>query len=194
MSQLVQLNPFAELISIIINFYVSIVLLRFFLQYFRADFHNPLSQFVVKATSPLVKPMRKVIPGFGGLDLSSLAIAWLIFVISEPLLLLISGYRIELQFGYLLVAPILKVITACLSLFMFLIIIRAISSWMATGGYNPVFAIIGQLTEPLMSKCRRLIPTTGGFDLSPMLAILGLWFINRLLEVYLFPAILELVS
>jgi YggT family protein len=194
MSQFVQLNPFAELISIIVNFYVSIVLLRFFLQYFRADFHNPLSQFVVKATTPLVKPMRKIIPGFAGLDISSLILAWLILLFIEPLLLIVSGYKFELQIGYLLVDPIFKVISACFQLFMFLVIIRAISSWVATGGYNPVFALIGQLTEPLISKCRRILPAMGGFDLSPMIAILGLWFINRLLEVYLFPVILKLVS
>jgi len=194
MSSYVQLNPFSELISIIISFYVSFVLLRFFLQYFRADFYNPLSQFVVKATDPLIKPLRKIVPGFAGLDASSLILAWGIFTISEPLLLLVSGYSLNMGVGLFIVPPIFKVISACFNLFIFLVIVRAISSWIATGGYNPVFTVIGQLTEPLMSKCRRVLPATGGFDLSPMIALLGLWFINQLLNVYLYPAILNIIS
>jgi len=188
------MNPFAELISIVVSFYIAIVLMRFFLQYFRADFYNPLSQFVVKATDPLIKPVRKIVPGFAGLDISSLVLAWLISLISEPLLVVLSGYSFKLNIGLLLVAPVFKVISACFSLFILLIFIRAISSWVATGGYNPVFAVIGQLTEPLISKCRRLLPATGGFDLSPMIALLGLWFVNRLLDVYVFSVILRLIE
>lgn len=188
------MNPFVELISIVIGFYVSIVLLRFFLQYFRADFYNPLSQFVVKATDPLIKPIRKLVPGFAGLDISSLVLAWLVSLISELLMAAFGGYIASVGIGMFLLVPVFKVISACFNLFMFLVFVRAIASWFVAGGYNPVLAVVGQLTEPLMSKCRKILPATGGLDLSPMIALLGLWFVSRLLETYLYPTVLKLVS
>jgi YggT family protein len=188
------MNPFAELISMVIGMYVFIVLLRFFLQYFRADFYNPLSQFVIKATDPLIKPIRKLVPGFGGIDVSSLVLAWLVSLVSELVIIILSGSLANASIGLILILPLFKVISGCFNLFMFLIFVRAISSWVAQGGYNPVFAVIGQLTEPLMSKCRRLLPATGGFDLSPMIAIFGLMFVSRLIEYYIYPMIIGLVS
>ena len=104
------MNPFAELISMVVGIYVNIVLLRFFMQYFRADFHNPLSQFVVKATDPLVKPVRKIVPGFAGLDISSLVLAWLISLASELLVAILGGNLANMSIGLLLVLPIFKVI------------------------------------------------------------------------------------
>jgi len=183
------MNPFAELFYIIIGIYVNIVLLRFFLQYFRADFYNPLSQFVVKATDPFVKPLRKIIPGIGGLDLSSVVLAWLITLLKIVLVSLMAGYSLNMPVARLILLPIFEVVDGAIDLFMFLIVIRAIMSWFAHGGYNPVFAVIGQLTEPLLSKCRRLLPTAGGFDFSPIIALLGLLFISRLLAYYIHPLI-----
>lgn len=188
------MNPFAELVSIIINIYIDIVLLRFFLQYFRADFYNPLSQFVVKATDPLIKPVRKVVPGLGGLDISSLVLAWLLSITSILLVQLLSGNINDFQLAQLLIYPVFMVIGGCFDLFMFLIFIRAILSWFMTGGDNPIIAVIGQLTEPLLSKCRKLLPQSSGFDFSPFIALLGLLFVSRLIDYYIFPIFVNAFS
>ncbi len=188
------MNPFAELISMIISVYVNIILLRFFLQYFRADFYNPMSQFVVKVTDPLIKPLRKVIPGIAGLDISSLALAWFVSLLSMVLIGLLNNASLNINLGLLLVIPLFKVISGCFWLFIFLIFVRAISSWFVSGGYNPILAVIGQLTEPLLSRCRRLLPASGGFDLSPMIALFGLMFSHRLIEYYVYPLIINMLS
>lgn len=179
------MNPFAALISMLISIYINIILLRFFLQYFRADFYNPLSQFVVKATDPLVKPIRKIVPGFGGIDLSTLILAWLFAILSYVLVATLSGQANYIELSGVAIFPLISVIQNALTLYMFLIIIRAIASWVSPAGYNPVLMVIGQLTEPLISKARKIIPATPGFDLAPMLVLVILYFINYSISYYL---------
>lgn len=180
------MNPFLEIMFMLVRIYTAIVLLRFFLQYFRADYYNPLSQFVIKTTDPLIRPLRRVIPGFGGIDISSLFLAWMIGVAS---MLLVSLYLGSFAPGRILLLPLLQVATGCFDLFMFLVFMRAILSWFASPGYNPVFALLGQLTEPLLSRCRRLLPAMSGIDLSPIIALFGLMLASRLIEYYLFPLV-----
>lgn len=189
------MNPFAEILSIIIDIYVDIILLRFFLQYFRADFYNPLSQFIVKATDPIVKPLRKLIPGIGGLDMSTLVAAWLITIGKILLVSLLSTSFSDFNPTMLAILPIYMVLIECIKLYLFLIFVSAISSWFVQGGYNPVLAVIRQLTDPLLNKCRKLIPASGGgFDFTPMIAILGLFLLLRILDYYVLPSIRQLIG
>jgi YggT family protein len=182
------MNPFAELVAIIANFYAHFVLLRFFLQYLSADFYNPLSQFIVTVTNPLLRFLRKVIPGYKGLDFASLALAFLTYSVSYILISLLSG-QLSLDLVMLLVVPIFKVINSSFWLFIILIFIRAILSWIQLG-HNPYTLLLGQLTNPLINKVRRRLPPMSGLDLSPMVATIGLYFIYRLLNVYIFAPIL----
>jgi YggT family protein len=80
-------NPLIFLIQTLGGLYTFVVMLRFLLQLTHADFYNPISQFVVKVTSPLLRPFRQLIPGFRGLDISSLVLAWLV----QSLVLLLVG-------------------------------------------------------------------------------------------------------
>lgn len=187
------MNPFAELVSIVINIYISIILLRFFMQYFRADYYNPLSQFVIKATDPLVRPLRKIIPGFLGLDVSSLLLAWLVSMASILLVALLTNSMVNVSLGQLLLLPIFQVIDSIFGLFTFLIIVRAILSWLPSAGYNPIIGLLHQLTDPLLAKCRRLLPPTSGFDFSPIIALLGLMFLSRVMSYYIYPVIIKLL-
>jgi YggT family protein len=180
------MHPIAALLSMLIGIYVHVVLLRFFMQYFRVDFYNPLSQFVVKATDVFIKPLRKVIPGFAGLDFSSLVLAWLLIIVKMLVVALLNGGSGAFDLILLLTYSLLGLFQSCISLFMFLIIVRAIASWVSPGGYNPALAMIGQLTEPLMAKVRKLLPPAGGFDLSPMLILLVLYFIDYSISYYFY--------
>ncbi len=182
------MNPFAQIIDILIGIYITIILLRFFLQYFRADFYNPLSQFTVKATDPLVKPLRKVIPGFGGIDVSTMLLAYLVTLLKFIFIGLVSG-QLSFNIITLLLFCVLELIKSILMLFMFLIFIRVILSWVSPTGPNPVIAVLGQISEPIVSKFRGFMPATSGFDLAPMAATLFIFFLYSSINYWVLPLI-----
>lgn len=171
-------NPLVFLVEVLLGAYALIVLLRFLLQYFRADFYNPVSQFVVKATDPPLRPMRRVVPGWRGWDLSSLLLAWLVKALELFLVLLLGGLGVHLL-ALLWALPELVALT--INLFMIAIFIQVIMSWLNPGGYNPALDLIARLTQPLLGPAQRLLPPFGGLDLSPMLVILGLILMKMLL-------------
>lgn len=180
------MNPFAQLIDILVGLYITIILLRFFLQYFRADFYNPLSQFVVKATDPLIKPLRKMVPGFGGIDVSSLLLAYLMILLKFILIMLIAG-QFSFNIIFLLLFSVVELLQSVLQLFMFLILIRVILSWISPGTYNPIMAVIGQISEPVIAKFRQILPPMSGFDFAPMLALILIFFLQSSLNYYIMP-------
>ena len=135
------MSGFAEALIYIVqtlgSLYLLIVLLRFILQLVRADFYNPLSQFTVKATQPLLKPLRRIIPGFGGLDLASLALAILVQLVLMVLVILIAGANPAAVGLQLLVWAIIAVTSLFLKIFFFAMIISVILSWVAPGSTSP---------------------------------------------------------
>ena len=185
------MNPFAQLIDVLVGLYIMVVLLRFFLQYFRADFYNPLSQFVIKATDPLVKPLRKIIPGLGGIDLSTLILAYLIILAKFYLLLAISG-QLSSNIIFIVFLAVVELMESILGLFMYMIFIRIILSWISPGGHNPMLAVIGQISEPVISMFRRILPPMSGFDFAPMLALIMIYFLQNSLNYYIKPIIYQL--
>lgn len=161
------------------SLYLLIVLLRFILQLVRADFYNPLSQFIVRATHPLLKPLRKVIPSFAGLDLASLVLAILVQLLLMALTLLLLGYELNNPLQ-LLIWSILSVTALFLKVFFFALIISVILSWVAQGSHNSSAMLVNQLCEPLLAPIRRILPSMGGLDLSPIVAFLLLNLIDML--------------
>ena len=158
--------------------YTMVVLMRLFMQLARADFYNPLSQFVVKATDPVLKPLRRVIPGLWGVDLPSLVLAYLVQLLKVALLstLVVAGFA---PWAYLVYA-LFGVAEAALDLMFFAIIIVIVISWVAPGTYNPTAALLRQITEPVMEPFRRLIPPMGGLDFSPMIALLLIHIVGNI--------------
>ena len=161
------------------SLYLLIVLLRFILQLVRADFYNPLSQFTVKATQPLLKPLRRIIPGFGGLDLASLALAILVQLVLMVLVILIAGANPAAVGLQLLVWAIIAVTSLFLKIFFFAMIISVILSWVAPGSYNPGAQLVNQICEPLLAPFRKLLPNLGGLDISPIFAFITINLIDR---------------
>ncbi|MWV10697.1 YggT family protein [Pseudomonas sp. R-28-1W-6] len=161
------------------SLYLLIVLLRFILQLVRADFYNPLSQFTLKATQPLLKPLRRIIPGLGGLDLASLVLAILVQLLLMVVIILIAGAN-PLAVGLqLLVWAVIAVTSLFLKIFFFAMIISVILSWVAPGSYNPGAQLVNQICEPLLAPFRRLIPNLGGLDISPIFAFIALNLLDR---------------
>ncbi|MFT5806250.1 MAG: YggT family protein [Moritella dasanensis] len=173
------MNAANFLVSILFETYILIILLRVWLQLARADFYNPMSQFIVKATQPVVRPLRRVIPSIGGLDLASVVFAYAVAcVMIYTLFGLQTGAVAPIQ-DVLLFAAI-KLLKQCFSLVFYVLILRAILSWVSKGN-SPIENVLSQLSEPILSPIRRIIPAIGGLDLSMLVAILGLQFLQILI-------------
>jgi YggT family protein len=167
------------LIDFVFNIYLMVVLLRLWLQFARADFYNPFSQFVVKVTQPIVAPMRRILPSIGRLDTATLVLAVLVAGLKIVTLNLVLGGA-GLNILSLVVVSFIIVLKESLSLVMYVLILRAIMSWVSQGN-NPMELVLGQLTEPMLSPIRRRLPDMGGLDLSVMVVIVLLLFIQKLL-------------
>ena len=155
------------------------MLLRFILQLVRADFYNPLSQFIVRATQPLLRPMRRFIPSLLGLDMSSLLLAILIQLLLMIVTLTLMGYGVGGFLVQLLIWSILSVTSLFLKVFFFALIVSVILSWVAPHSYNPAAQLVNQLCEPLLAPFRRLLPNLGGLDISPIFAFIAINLIDR---------------
>jgi YggT family protein len=158
------------------SLYLLIVLLRFILQLVRANFYNPLCQFIVKATQPLLKPLRRVIPSVFGLDMSSLVLAILVQMVIFAVVLTLSYMSFNIL-GLLLWA-IIGVTALFLKVFFFAMIISVILSWVAPGSVSPGAELVNQITEPALAPFRRFLPSMGGLDISPILAFMVIQLIQ----------------
>lgn len=176
-------NPLIFLIETLFDLYIIVLMLRFILQQVRADFYNPISQFIVKATSPVLNPARRIIPGVGGIDVATITVVIGFIAVKIFIVALLSGYSPTLP--ALLITGIRDFITLTLNIFIFAIIIHAILSWINPDPYNPVSGILFSITRPVLEPFRRIIKPIGGLDLSPLVALIALMFIERLV-IYLF--------
>ncbi len=172
-------QPAVFLVQVIFGLYAILVLLRFLLQLTRADFYNPLSQFIVKATTPVLNPLRRIVPTVGGMDTASLVLAWLVITVEQLAILAITGVGFQLLAAALLAIP--ELLSLTINIFLFAILIQVIISWINPGSYNPALGLIHSLTEPLLGPVRRRMPDMGGFDLSPLVVMVGLVVLEMLL-------------
>ncbi|MEO0575208.1 MAG: YggT family protein [Pseudomonadota bacterium] len=159
------------LLTTLTSIIVFVILLRFFLQLVRANFRNPLAQSIVQLTSPLIVPVRRVIPPIGKIDTATLLVAYAVQLFMLVMLYLLQGVPPGL---YLLWNALFALVNASIQLFIFAIIISVVISWIAPGNYNPASTLINDLVEPLLRPIRKLIPPMGGLDLSPLVAMLAL--------------------
>ena len=161
------------------SLYLLIVLLRFILQLVRADFYNPLSQFTVKATQPLLKPLRRFIPSIAGLDTASLVLAVLVQLLLMVVTLSLMGFNPISVIPQLLVWSLIGVTSLFFKVFFFALIVSVILSWVAPGSHNPGAHLVNQLCEPLLAPFRKLLPNLGGLDISPIFAFIALNLLDR---------------
>lgn len=178
-------NALAYLIDVFFGLFTYALLLRFVMQFMRAPFRNPLGQAVMALTDWIVKPLRKVLPGYRGVDWASLAAA---FVFQFAWL-----FALQLAFGrafallgiglaFLFLATIIALVKALLWLVIVVVFAQAILSWVAPDG--PVAGVLNALTFPLLRPVRRVVPPIGGtLDLSPLIVIV----VAQLLLITLVP-------
>ncbi len=184
-------SPLLLIIGTLFDLYLFLVLARFLLQALRADFYNPASQFIVRATTPPLKPLRRIIPGFGRQDLAALVLALLLLLVKYLLLNALGASIIEVGnarvalgqvglLGWVFVAAA-EIVATFINIFLFAIIVQVIMSWVNPGAYNPILGLINQVARPVMQPIQRWIPPLGGLDLSPLFATLGLMVAKMLL-------------
>lgn len=173
-----QENPFIFLIDTIFSIYIAIMLIRFLLQQVGADFYNPISQFIVKATQPLVVVARRIIPSIRKVDTASLVLVVLLILIKLLILFSIAGYSLNPQ--QLLFKSIYDLVSLTFDIFIVALFIQAIMSWVNQDPYNPVSTLLRSLTNPILTPIKKYVPPIGGMDLSTLVGLIGLMFIKRL--------------
>ena len=160
------------LVDVLFSLYIATILLRLLLGFSRADFRNPLSQFLVKVTNPVLVPMRRFIPAIGSIDTSAVILAYVLTLIKSSLLLLLAS--VPLQFPAILFFAFGELLQTIIWIYIFALILQAVISWVGNTNGNPIIPLVNSLTNPLLRPIRKVVPLIGMMDLSPMVAILGL--------------------
>jgi YggT family protein len=155
------------LVDTVVTFFVFLLLLRFHFQWLRVPFRNPVGEFVLLCTSWAVLPARRVVPGFRGLDLATLVVAWVIQALGERLLFAIAGRSPGLA-GLFLVAAV-DLLRYSLYILIGAVIIQVVFSWI--NPYTPAAPVLDALTRPFLRPLRRYVPPVGNFDLTPLVLV-----------------------
>ncbi|MEK7321546.1 MAG: YggT family protein [Pseudomonadota bacterium] len=167
------------LINTVFGLYLFAVMLRLLLQWVRADFYNPISQFLVKVTNPPLRPLRRIIPGWGGVDLASILLLLALQMLEIFLANMALGRAMPLS--GLFVTSVAELLNLLLNIFVIAILVQVVMSWISPGTYNPATVLLHRLTEPVLAPARRLIPPISGVDLSPLVVLVVFQLIKFLL-------------
>ncbi|MDF1584626.1 MAG: YggT family protein [Methyloprofundus sp.] len=181
-------DPIIFLLDTAFSFYILAVLIRFLLQWVGGDFYNPISQFLVKITHPILRVLRRYIPAIGKIDTSSLVLLLVLQMISDSIVLTLKG--LSFSFAALALLSFSQLISLLINVFVFAIFARAILSWLNPGTFNAASNLLYSLTEPLLANCRRIVPDLGGIDLSPLIVLVGL----QLTKMLIIPPLQQLIS
>ena len=161
------------------HLYLMVLLLRFWLPWFGADFRNPIAQGILRLTSPAVNPVRRFLPSLGRVDTATVVIAFAIQYLTVLTVGTLRGATPDIS--VIAVLSLFELASMTLRLFMYAIFIRIILSWFAPQTYNPATALLATFTDPMLRPFRRYIPPLGGFDISPLFAIILLGALSVLL-------------
>ncbi len=170
------------ILSLLGQLLVGIFVVRFLLQLVRADFYNPVSQAIVSLTNPLVMPLRRVIPGLKGLDLASVVAALLVQILVLIILYFIQTGGALPGVQYTLVESLFSLLNLVFGLYIMTIFLRVILSWVNPDPRNPIVSMLYSLTEPILAPARRIIPSIGGLDLSPLVVLVLLQALQILIN------------
>jgi len=172
-------NAIQFLIQTLFDLYLVAIMIRVLLHLTRADFYNPVSQFLVKITNPPLIPLRRIIPGFMGIDFAAIVLMLAIKIVEIFLVVLIKGASVN--FIGVVVLAIAGLLHLLVNVYFFTILIQVVISWINPGSYNPAISLLYSINEPLLGRARRIIPPISGFDLSPIVVIILLQLVSMLL-------------
>ena len=171
------------LVELFFDVFIIALLLRYLLTKAHADSFNPLSGLITKVTNPLLKPLRRKISGYIGVDWSSVVALLLVQALEVTLVELIMSGEM-LAFSGLIILTVAHLLKTILYIYLFIVIVQVIISWINPDAYNPITMIMYQLSEPILRPVRRTIPSAGGFDFSPLIILV---IINLLMILLISP-------
>ena len=175
-------SALAQVFNTIAGLYLLFVVARFLLQLAKADFYNPISQAVFRATDPVVRIFRSFIPGYRGIDFSSLILAFIVQFIAISVTILLYGGAIP-SVGFIITWSFIGVLNFIILFYYYALIASIVMSFvmMFSGNMNPhpILLLVWQITEPIMAPFRRVIPPMGGLDFSPIFIFLIIGLIRN---------------
>ncbi|MEQ1561025.1 MAG: YggT family protein [Methyloglobulus sp.] len=180
--------PAIFIIDSLSSLYILAIMLRFLLQWSRAEFYNPISQFLVKITHPILKIVRRYVPPIGKIDTSSVVLALSLQMLADFSVLYLKGFTVGI--GALAILSLGNLIALLINIYIYAVFARAILSWLNPGSFNSASSLLHSLTEPLLDTCRKFIPDMGGMDLSPLVALMLL----QLAKMVILPPLHQLAS
>jgi YggT family protein len=159
------------LLNVIFGVYIIIVIVRLFLQTLNAAYHNPISQVVIKLTQPLVRPLQRVIPGYKGVDYS---VVFLLLVLEILKVIALVALRLHTfpDVGGLVLWAIASGLSDIANVLFYAIIIGAVLSWFASAQQSPFAEVVYVIIGPTLRVFQRFIPSFGGLDFSPVVALI----------------------
>jgi len=170
------------IVKTLLELYIITFFLRFILQWVRADFRNPISQFLVRLTNPLVIPIRRLIPSIGGLDTATISII-LLLELTLTIVLINLTCMGEPHFIQIIGLTLLRIVYLMLRIYLFIILIYVVMSWISPGTYNPAASLLASIATPVLKPLRRLIPPIAGLDLSALFALIAIQALTMLLPI-----------
>ena len=184
------------LVNTVFGLFTVVLLLRFYLQWARASYRNPVSEFLGALTDFMVRPARRVIPGWWGLDLASLALAWLAQLLELFVVLQIRGYAPEPQAGLAIAALVLMAVVMLakigLYIVMVAVVIQAVLTWF--NPYSTVMPLLNSMTRPFLRVFQRLVPPIGNVDLSPLFVVVAIQLLLMLPVAFLEASVARLFT
>jgi len=181
-------NAIVFIVTTLVNLYIITFILRIMFQLQRVDYRNPVVQFIATVTNPLVLPLRRIIPSAGKVDSASV-VAAVGLKLAEVALLTILLCSVVPPIPQLVGITLISLVRMLLNFYFFVILASVILSWVSAGGYNPAAAVIAQLAEPVLGPFRKLIPPIGGFDITPIFAIIAIQALMMLLPVSVYAGL-----
>ncbi len=164
------MNAILFIVDALLSLALFVVLARLLLQWTRADFRNPLCQFIVRVTNPLILPLRRILPPVGKVDTASVIAVLLVAFIDVAIQFALRGISLPTNPLFWAQRIALEIVTALLRTYFYAIVLYALLSLIAPGGYSPMQSVLATLCEPVLRPFRRLIPSVAGIDLSPLWA------------------------
>lgn len=161
------------LVNVILSIATLMFLLRFLMQAFKASFHNPIGQIVMALTDFAVKPVRRFVPSWKKVDLSTLLLAFL----AQFLLMLVVAKAPV--WPNLIGLSLLGVARTVIDLFFYAIFIQVILSWV--NPHTPIAPLLNTLTRPILRPIQKIIPPISGIDFAPFVAIILLQMLNTVI-------------
>ena len=187
-------NALIFLVNTVFGLFVVALLLRFYLQWVRAPHRNPLSMFLQALTDFMVRPARRLIPGLWGLDLATLALAWLVQLVEVLLVLQIKGYGLGPAAGQAFAASALLALVLLVKIGLYIVavavIVQVVLSWL--GPYSPLMPLANSMTRPFLRVIQRRVPPIGNVDLSPLFALVVIQLLLMLPVAWLEAAVSRL--